>query len=158
MNTNQQTLNLTNMVNRKARVSFKGTSNKWLYFVTELKQELDNNNVSSLTLYTRKHNVSNQWGAFLKSNNIVYVDNNGDYQWNEKIPVSKKLIDAFRVYQAERNMKYYPERYPEIHKSKPKRKIQLEFSDKPHSVVSKTIKNTETKEIGLIRKFLKWIY
>jgi hypothetical protein len=157
MNTNQQTLNLTNMVNRKARVSFKGTSNKWLYFVTELKQEIDNNNVSSLTLYTRKYNVSNQWGAFLKSNNIVYVNNNGDYQWNEKIPVSKKLIDAFRVYQAERNMKYYPERYPEIHKSKPKVNVKKVIKVQP-KLISEKFKNTDTKEIGLIRKFLKWIY
>lgn len=153
MNTNQQKLNLTTMETRKARVSFKATSNRWLVFVNELKNEIDNNKVTSLTYYTRMHNISNQWGAFLKTNNVVFINEKGYYQWNDKIPVSKKLIDSFRKYQMEKNMKYYPERYPKMFKVDPKKVINV----KP-KIVREKVKNTETKQIGLIRKFLKWIY
>jgi hypothetical protein len=153
MNANQQKLNLDGMENTKARVSYKDTSKKWLKFISHLKKELDTNNVNKLHPYTRKHNVSNSWVAFLKTNKIIYIDDYGYYQWNTKIPVSSKIIDAFRVYQAKTNTKYIQR--SNIQENKIKRRLKLNTTKVSAKIL---VENTESKQIGLIRKFLKWIY
>ena len=153
MNANQQTLNLTTMKTRKTRVSFYQTSNKWVSFLNELKNELENNSISALTSHIRKHKVSNSWATFLKTNNSVYMNASGHFKWNNQIVISRNLIDAFREYQAEVNEKYYADEYIKTTKVDPSKVIKV----KP-KMVRKNFKNTETKQIGLIRKFLKWIY
>ena len=153
MNANQQRLNLTNMAKRTGRISSKQTSIKWINFLNDLKQEIDTNNVYSITAYCRKHNVSNKWVSFLKQNDIIFFHDNYTYEWNDKIPVSKKLIDSYRIFQSKINMKHFPERYKNAKLIKPKKVIKAE-----PKILREIIKNTNTQEIGLIRKFLKWIY
>lgn len=153
MNANQQTLNLTTMKTKKSRVSFYQTSNKWVSFLNELKNELENSSISALTSHIRKYKVSNSWAPFLKTNNIVYMNASGHFKWNNQIVISKNLIDAFREYQAEVNEKYYADEYIKTTKVDQSKVIKV----KP-KMVRENFKNTETKQIGLIRKFLKWIY
>jgi hypothetical protein len=85
------------------------------------------------------------------------LHDNYAYEWNDKIPVSKKLIDSFRIFQSKINMKRYPELLPikskKVIKVEPKKVIKVE-----PKLIRENFKNTETQEIGLIRKFLKWIY
>lgn len=156
MNAYQQTLNLTDMnTTKQTRVSFAQTSKRWTNFLNELKSDLENDSVSGLTAYMRKYRVSNSWAPFLKMNNIVYTNLSGYYKWNNKIPVSKKLIAAFRTYQAEQNQKYYTEEYIKINSIERKKPVNKQKVD---VTKLKTYRPNQENKVGLIRKFIKWIY
>jgi hypothetical protein len=158
MKTNQQELNLGIMARKKQDNQY--TTNKYIGFLQILKDRLNNEEINGLHKEIRLYNISNQWGTFLKHNNIVYRDDNGFYRWNDKIPVSIKLIESFRNYNSKMNIQYTPAAFSKEFKNRidSKKRIEVQFSDSPLEVIRENHKNTNTQEIGLIRKFLKWIY
>jgi hypothetical protein len=153
--------NLTNMANKTGRIPSKETEIKYINFLHKLKEDIETLNISSLSECTRNKKVSNIWVTFLKLKKIIYKDEFGYYQWNQKVPVSIKLVKSFREFMAIKNANCIKRRkYKEL-KLEPKKTIEIDFKKvikvEP-KIVSKSIKNTDIKQIGLIRKFLKWIY
>jgi hypothetical protein len=147
MKTNQQELNLKFDTMRGNKKSNKN----WLESLNLIYQYLNENDITSLNTICPKLSVGTRIMTFLKLKNIVYKNEFGFYKWNDKIPVSIKIVDSYRKYQLKKNM-LYRDRNP---------KVQIDLN-KVIKVEPKLIRekhrNTNTQEIGLIRKFLKWIY
>lgn len=161
MNANQQTLNLTSVKEVNKREGTKQTTIRYINFLHHLKEKLETSNISSLTECTRNKKVSNIWVTFLKLKKIIYKNELGYYQWNQKVPVSIKLVKSFREFMSIKNADCIKRRKHRELKLEPKKPIKIDSKKvikvEP-KIVRETIKNTETKQIGLIRKFLKWIY
>jgi len=81
----------------------KKTTIIYLNFLKDLQNELTLYSHRKITKFAVKHCVSKSWTTFLIKNNIVYKDKYGDYKWNEKIPVSVKIVNQFRKQTSERN-------------------------------------------------------
>ena len=163
MNPNQLKLNLNNMKAKKQDYKTQGI--KYYNFLLNLKYELDNKKNVSVYNFCRLHSVSGTFSTFLKNNNVVFKDANGYYIWNNKIPVTKLLIQKFRSYVSQQrrierskvNNKIYNADLKVV-KDEPK---LIKQRSKVHNIgkeETKVIYSVQKQEIGLIRKFLKWIY
>ena len=147
MKTNQQELNLKF---NTMKGNYK--SNKhWLKSLNLIYQYLNENDITSLNTICPKLSIGTRIMTFLKLKNIVYKNEFGFYKWNDKIPVSIKIIDSYRKYQLKQNM-LYRDRNPKVPVDT-KKVIKVE-----PKLIREKHKKTNTQEIGLIRKFLKWIY
>lgn len=126
------------------------TNKRWVKFLNDLKLELSKNDYKLIYPIVDKYNVSSYWSIFLDSNKIVYKNEFGFYKWNNKIPISIKLIEKYRKYMKE------------INSNSRKNKKQLTLFDKPK--VNKTQKvqvefyDKQKNELGIIRKFFKWLW
>lgn len=162
MNANQQTLNLTTMKTRTLR---KKTTTNWLNFLYELSTIANGKNEFTLSQITSKHSVSNFWNSFLRSRGIVYKNQLGCWQWSENAPDLSTLVVMFRKLQSESNAKVQARRKAEsitgsvVKVKTPKIKVEAsKVIQVAPKMVRENFRNTETKQIGLIRKFIKWIY
>jgi hypothetical protein len=142
------------------RVNKQETTEKWYSLLFFLENELKINKHKNISILLSKYKVCHRWGTFLIKKNIIYLEN-GYYRWNEKIPVSNKLINLYRKYQTEenkRNIKYKKQepnlfnmpqsplpKPPKIRKTRTP-KVEVQVKDKPKS------------ELGLIRSFFKWLW
>ena len=134
----------------------KTSTERYKKLLPELKEEFDNKNISSVFSLMRNKKISNTWGTFLKKNNIIYKNELGYWKWNDKIPVSSKLIQSFRDLKKEQNLTYRSNKekqQPTLFdkpKTNKRRNVKIEFKDK------------QQQELGLIRrfwrKFWRWIY
>lgn len=140
------------------RGASKNTTNKWLTCLNEIKKELNSNNVESLSPTFNKYNVNQLWKTFLKNHNVVYREN-GYYKWNDKIPVSYKLIEYFRIYTSGFSKNKKNNQEPNLF-NMPSSAIP------PRPKVTKTrtpkiefqVNNEPKSELGVIRRFLKWLW
>jgi hypothetical protein len=149
MKTNQLKLNLMETKNEKS--NFYKTQLKYEEFLKELKHETEINKVKSLSLYSKKYGINNFITTFLIKNNVLFKNENGFYKWNEKIPISIKLISKFRIFAYEANLKCRGKNKF----VKPKEKTIVNYKPKLKTPI---VKNNNEEQIGIIRKFLKWIY
>lgn len=147
MNTNQQKLNLNFYAMRGNNKSNK----HWLESLNLIYQYLNENDLTSLNTICPKISVGTRIMTFLKLKNIVYKNEFGFYKWNDKIPISIKIVDSYRKYQSKKNMLYRDR------KNKVKIDTEKVIKVEP-KLIRENYKNMNTQEIGLIRKFLKWIY
>ena len=156
----------------KRKGARKGTVNKYLKVFNEIKNRCDNEIEFSLNGVTREYRASNSLCTFLTKNNIIYKNEYNNYSWNEKIPVTKKLIMAYMDYTYEINknitlrrdkqtklpftdLQYFDnkeEKTTVIYQNKEK-----EFT-KNNPIKQNTKQKPEPQEIGLIRRFIRWIY
>lgn len=90
----------------KNTIKRKGVTEKYLKFLNVLKNELNNNSIKEPHYMMVKYNVSTHWISFLQKNNIIYKDENYNYKWNDKIPISTKIVDEFRNNVKEKQIKY----------------------------------------------------
>ncbi len=133
------------------RANSKETTKKWIKSLNEIKQELSENNHERITKIIQSKSISHSWHGFLSSNNIIYKNEFGFYKWNDKIPVTAKLTDKYRLYADEYSLrlKQQPTLFDKS-KTNKRRKVNVEFKDK------------QQQELGLIRrfwrKFWRWIY
>jgi hypothetical protein len=131
------------------RTGRKETTKNWITLLNDLKQSLENKNYKYLTSIIRNNNASSYWGTFLKDNKIIYKNEQGYYKWNEKVPISIKLINAYRRYSSTMNKK--------------DKKIAFDLFSSEN--IKQEAKKVEVKfykekknDLGLIRKFLKWLW
>lgn len=124
---------------------------KWLESLNLINKYLNENNITNLNLMVSKLHIGTRVTTFLKRKNILYKNESGFYKWNDKIPISVKIIDSYRKWQLVQNNKYKDERNKIVVKSEKVIKVKPKLIHESH-------KKTNTQEIGLIRKFLKWIY
>jgi competence CoiA-like predicted nuclease len=123
---------------------------KYEKYLPQIKLLIDSGNLTQIYNVFKEYGITNSWITFLKKTNVIYKDQNGFYKWNEKIPVTKKLIEAFRNYKFEVNQEYRI-------KTKPI-KTNLFTEIKKDPVKRNTKQKSVPQEIGLIRRFIKWIY
>ncbi len=130
---------------------------EWMLTLQEIQEILENNNLTKITTLIRSKLKANEWHGFLINNKII-VKENGFYRWNEKTPVSFKIIEKYRKIQHEKNKtkklianKKY--NMPQTPLPKPPKviktqapKVEVQFYDEPKS------------ELGVIRKFFKWLW
>ena len=135
------------------RLTKDETTKKWIKVLSNLKKELDSTKRDTIRDLLMAQNVTHFWQTFLREHNVILVGEDGYWKWNEKIPVSVKLIEKFRERQKYQNMK----------NSKSEKTIK-KFNNIKQPI--KTIKETkviidrvnEVEKIGLIRKFWRWLY
>jgi hypothetical protein len=156
MNPNQLKLNLKTMKAKKQ--DYKTRTIKYYNFFLDLKCELDNKENVSITNFIKKHKVSAQIGTFLIKNNVIFKDTNGYYNWNEKIPVTNLLIKKFRAFVFSSRKKITSLNNSKDVKYEPKLIKQRSKMNNIGKEETKVIYSLQKQEIGLIRKFLKWIY
>jgi hypothetical protein len=158
------------------RRTVEETTKQWMVYLNDLKYHMDNFNIEYLTEFSKKHQIDSKLGHFLKKSKVISKNNFGYYKWNEKIPVSIKLINAYRKEQFKRNAsKYRIKKHLNTNKpiqqelnllvepEKQKKKLVTKVNPKKvikvaPKLIREDFKNTDKQELGLIRKFLKWIY
>ena len=126
------------------------TDKKYLKALECIKEILSSSNNKSIYQLVDNQKINAYWSRFLVRHKVVYLEN-GFYRWNEKIPPSSKLVQKFRD---EFTLAYKKYKTPQEMKSiqtplapkTRKRKTTVVFSDKPEP------------QVGLIRKFLRWLY
>jgi len=74
----------------------KGVHTKWINALSAIKQELETQEIKTVNHLFSKFNINMYWSTWLIQNNVI-IRLNGVYHWNEKIPVSAKLINKFRI-------------------------------------------------------------
>ena len=144
---------------RKPNNSKLSTKN-WTIALQKIKNELNNNNHTTLFGLIQGNNINSLWGTFLLKNNIIYRQNNL-YKWSENIDVTASLINRYRKFQSENSKKYSKNKnqepnlfnMPQTPLPKPPKviktrspKVEVQFYDEPKS------------ELGVIRKFFKWLW
>jgi hypothetical protein len=85
------------------RTTSEETTKQWMVYLYDLKYQLENFNIRNRAKIASKHRVDTKLGQFLAKSKIIYKDDFGYYKWNEKIPVSIKIINAHRLDQYRRN-------------------------------------------------------
>jgi len=90
----------------KRKLNKEQTTWKYLQFLVQLRDELTNNSIKEPHYLMVKYGVSTRWLGFLVQNNVVYRDENDCCKWNKEIPVSERLVEEFRKYRKEKNIKY----------------------------------------------------
>jgi hypothetical protein len=153
----------------------KGTVNKYLKVFNEIKYRCDNKLRFSFRYISMEYKVSNAISTFLIKKGIVWKTAYNLHTWNEKIPVTNKLILSFLNDVHEINKKIRENQEPQ--------QTKISFKGQPHYIKDakegtvtivpqgkekeyienyRTKRNTKQKpepqEIGLIRRFMKWIY
>ena len=141
----------------RIRLTHRETAKNWLNALHELKYLIDNNKVSKIHGYLTDKSISRSWNTFLQTNKIIYKEN-GFYKWNDKIPVSHKLINKFREYVIEKNRKYNKQQpnlfnMPQTPLPKPPKVIKTRTPK-----VEVHVNNNPKSELGVIRKFFKWLW
>jgi hypothetical protein len=135
------------------RLSKEETTKKWIKVLSGLKKELDSTKRDTIRDLLKAQNVTHYWQTFLREHNVILIGEDGYWKWNEKIPVSVKLVDKFREKQHYENMRH----------SKSEKTIK-KFNNmkQPTKPIEKTKiiidKVDKIERIGLIRKFWRWLY
>lgn len=149
----------------RIKLTPKETTKNWLNVLHEFKYLIDNTEVSEISSYLMGKSISRSWSTFLQTNKIIYREN-GVYKWNDKIPVSHKLIERFREYVNKKNRKYIIDKNTKYNKQEPN------LFDMPQTPLPKPPKFRKTRtpkvevqfnnnpksELGVIRKFFKWLW
>jgi hypothetical protein len=120
---------------------------KYEKYLPHIKLVIDSGNLTKIYNVFKEYGITNSWITFLKKTNVIYKDQNGFYRWDEKTPVTKKLIEDFRNYKFDINQEYRI-------KIKP---IETNLFTEIKKV-RKPKQKTKPEKVGLIRRFIKWIY
>jgi hypothetical protein len=142
---------------RKANNRQSSTKN-WIVSLQKIKNELNTNNHISLFKFFRDNNMNTLWGTFLLKSNIVYKQNHL-YKWSENIDVTTSLINRYRKYQSEIYIKGKKDSKPTLFDMP-----QTPLPKPPKVTKTRIIKtdvsinNNSKTELGVIRRFLKWLW
>jgi len=128
----------------------KGTVSKYLKVCNEIKYRCDNKIYFTFGNIVMEYKVSNALSSFLRRKGIVWETSNNLHEWNEKIPVTNKLILSFLNHVHEINKK------SRINQEPIETNLFTEIKKDP--VKRNTKQKPEPQGIGLIRRFIKWIY
>ena len=141
----------------------KETEDKYFRLFIDLKSEIQVNKLFVLTRFLEKNRVSTRVATSLIRLGVIKIHGRGydkTYEWNDKIPVTmvlvKKIIKDCNTMQKSYGIKNNTKTIkkttlPKVDKNKIERFNKV-VKQEP------TIKAVPTQQIGLIRKFLRWIY
>jgi len=136
----------------RSKETTEQTEFKWIGFLQDCKANLDGKGDITIKDLMTIHSVSNNWQSFLISEKAIFKNNNKKYEWNHSIDINKSMLTRFRKFTFLINRKYKVSQLQQ----------ELPFiAPKTRKKKEKQLKVTapiQEKQIGLIRKFLKWIY
>lgn len=139
------------------RYGRKETEINWINSLTEVKKKMLNNQVICLTDEIREYKISDLWSKFLLKHNVVrQVD--GVYYWNEHVKIDSFLISQFRRYQQEKNRQWAINKRKVINKIETPTLFDVKKTRRRVAKVELPAQIAPKKEIGIIRKFIKWIW
>jgi hypothetical protein len=135
--------------------TYVDTTNHLIKSLNEIKNEMIKNELSGLSKIIYSKEISRTWGAFLLNENIIKrVD--GIYYWNENIEVNKHLITKYRKFQ---------HIYNENYKNKIKEKAYISTLFNQPKIEKKLVEKVkeprqviQKNQVGVIRKFIKWLW
>jgi hypothetical protein len=128
------------------RVPSKEASDNWIKQLMIIKEEINIGDKIHLYRLIRNKNISTDWGQFLINHKIVYKEN-GFLKWNERVPITIKLVEVFRkwVKNKKRNIK-------SILLPQPPKFDQQEIKQQQEIILTK-----QTQKYGLIRSFIYYV-
>ena len=140
----------------------KGTAQKYMSVIQDLStRKTSYTNARTIALY---YNVGSQFIRLLIEKNIIIVDENDFYNWNKEIKPSIEIVNSLLKDISIQNKKYMKMRKD----NQAKKQIQIQFSnslstDKPKVRRAKRKLQEpniqlHSEQIGLIRKFIKFIW
>ena len=128
------------------------TVKKYFNALKYLKSQFDDGSLNSIRDFEKKFKISNRtYRTLLKLNVITKHDTfeGGFYQWNNKIPVTMLLAQKVVTTNNEVNVLYKDKNQ--------KQKTKAIFSSqKPVPIKIEPPKKVH--DVGLIRRFFRWIY
>lgn len=136
----------------------KNTISKYMNCLIAYEQQ--SGSISNVTEITRQYNASNYIATFLRKNRILY-NQNGYYYWNEAYKPNIEMVDAILNEASTLNKKYGVQKKS---KSTPTLFDQKKQYKRKHKFDSEKIKHQpkfnelNTEQVGIIRKFLKWLW
>ena len=126
------------------------TDKKYLKSLQCIQEILSSSNNKSIYQLVDDQKINAYWSRFLVRHKVVYLEK-GFYRWNEKIPPSSKLVQKFRE---EFTLAYKKYKTPQEMKS-----IQIPPEIKRRRrTPSVVVEQTPQPQVGLIRRFLRWLY
>lgn len=143
---------------RRIRGSRPETISKYLNCLTAFQQR--SGKIQTLSEIPQKYNMNNFISTFLLQKGILYKKN-GSFYWNDVYEPNVKIVNAFlsevsRI-NHENSMKRNSQSAPTLfdQKKKYKRKVKVEAE-----IVKEQAKVNEvnTAQVGVIRKFIKWLW
>jgi hypothetical protein len=136
------------------------TDKKYLKAIQFIKNELDENNNHSVSKLVSNQQINIYWGKFLIKHNIVYYDyENCFYKWNEKIPPSAKLVQKFREEFTLISKNRNPQQEIKFIEKQEMKSIQKPPApNRRRRKPSVVVEQTPQPQVGLIRRFLRWLY
>ena len=139
------------------RYNVAETTKKYIDVLNKVKEEINKYDYNTIHPLIESYKITRYWVMFLKQKNVTYYQD-GFVKWNEKIPVSIKLIDEFRKFQTQINkantIRRKQKQTPQEMKS-----IQIPTEIKRRRrTPSVVVEQTPQPQVGLIRRFLRWLY
>ena len=141
---------------RRIRGSRPETISKYLNCLTAFQQR--SGKIQTLSEIPQKYNMNNFISTFLLQKGILYKKN-GSFYWNDVYEPNVKIVNAFlsevsRI-NHENSMKRNSQSTPNLFNQKKqyKRKIKIEAEK-----VQEQSKVNNTVQVGVIRKFIKWLW
>lgn len=139
------------------RYGRKETEINWINSLTEVKKKMLSNQVICLTDEIRDYKISDLWSKFLLKHNVVrQVD--GVYYWNEHVKIDSFLISQFRRYQQEKNRQWAINKRKVVKKIDTPTLFDVKKTRKRVAKVELPAQIAPKNEIGIIRKFIKWVW
>ena len=139
------------------RYNVAETTKKYIDVLNKVKEEITKNDYHTIHPLIESYKVTRYWVMFLKEKNVTYYQD-GFVKWNEKIPVSIKLIHEFRKFQTEINKANTIRRNQ---KQTPQEMKSIQIPPAPNRrrrTPSVVVEQTPQPQVGLIRRFLRWLY
>lgn len=139
------------------RYNVEQTTKKYIDVLNKVKEEINKYDYHTIHPLIESYKITRYWVMFLKQKNVTYYQD-GFVKWNEKIPVSIKLIDEFRKFQTEIN------KANTIRRKQTQTPQEMKYIQIPPEIKRRrrtpavVIEQTPQPQVGLIRKFLRWLY
>jgi len=128
------------------RIPSKEASDNWIKQLMIIKEEINIGDKIHLSRLIRNKNMSTYWGKFLINHKIVYKEN-GFLKWNEKVPITIKLVEVFRKWIKNKNRNIKSILLPP-----PPEFDQQEIKQQQEIILTKP-----TQKYGLIRSFIYYV-
>ena len=130
----------------------KEASDNWIKQLMIIKEEINIGDKIHPTPLIESKNIANDWCQFLTKHKIIYKEN-GFLKWNERIPVSIKLVELYRKWVKNKRiiMKSIllpppPESYKKKMKDRVKQQQEIILTQQ-----------TQTQKYGLIRSLVYYV-
>lgn len=136
-------MNTTKKQNAMKTRTRKGKTLSYTTFLHNLRFELESNNVKSIQKVIRSKNVDVNWSTFLTKIGAINKNANGFYKWNYEIKIDGRLVTAYRKHKHAQNYK---------------RSQQIDMFKPTKTRKPKSTKEVKEEKVGLIRRFLNWLY
>lgn len=138
----------------------KETITKYFNALVKLKKEIEEGRLNSMREFQKELQLSCRTSKTLIDYNVIIKHGSTKYTyytWNDKIPVTMLLAKKVLITNNKVKNSYLNNKPSTLVKKKGGARIG---AGRPKAIVTKLVKKevTNTKQVGLIRKFLRWIY